>query len=212
MSGDPSGLAVVVHEIRSPVAALVAIADAYPDADEARRKRLLELAEAALVSIERLLVEAPTVSHSAARLDAGRLARDAAETAALTSGFSVVARAEDGLVVAGDPERLRQAVDNLIGNAIGHSPNGGEVTVTAARRGGVITIDVADSGDGIPAADLERMFEPGVRLTSDRPGSGLGLAVVRAIARAHGGEVEVESTPGQGSTFRLVLPGASGAP
>ena len=56
------------------------------------------------------------------------------------------------------------------------------------------------------------MFEPGVRLTSDRPGSGLGLAVVRAIARAHGGEVEVESTPGQGATFRLVLPGASGAP
>jgi signal transduction histidine kinase len=212
MSGDPSGLAVVVHEIRSPVAALVAIADAYPDADEARRKRLLELAEAALVSIERLLVEAPTVSHSAARLDAGRLARDAAETAALTSGFSVVARAEDGLVVAGDPERLRQAVDNLIGNAIGHSPNGGEVTVTAAHRGGVITIEVADSGDGIPAADLERMFEPGVRLTSERPGSGLGLAVVRAIARAHGGEVEVESTPGQGATFRLVLPGASGAP
>ena len=212
MSGDPSGLAVVAHEIRSPVAALVAIADAYPDADEARQKRLLELAEAALVSIERLLVEAPTVSLRAERLDAGRLARDAAETAALTSGSSVVARTEDGLVVEGDPERLRQALDNLIGNAIGHSPDGGEVTVTAARRGGVITIEVADEGDGIPAADLERMFEPGVRLTSDRPGSGLGLAVVRAIARAHGGEVEVESTPGQGSTFRLVLPGASGAP
>ena len=101
MSGDPSGLAVVVHEIRSPVAALVAIADAYPDADEARQKRLLELAEAALVSIERLLVEAPTVSLRAERLDAGRLARDAAETAALTSGFSVVAR--DG----GRPRRRR---------------------------------------------------------------------------------------------------------
>jgi two-component system sensor histidine kinase BaeS len=212
MSGDPMGLAVVVHEIRSPVAALVAIADAYPDADEARQKRLLELAEAALVSIERLLVEAPTVSLRAERLDAGRLARDAAETAALTSGFSVAALTDDDLVVAGDPERLRQALDNLVDNAIGHSPAGGEVTVTAARRGGAITIDVADEGDGIPAADLERMFEPGVRLTSDRPGSGLGLAVVRAIARAHGGEVEVESTPGQGATFRLVLPGASGAP
>ena len=212
MSGDPSGLAVVVHEIRSPVAALVAIVDAYADADEARQKRLLELAEAALVTIERLLVEAPTVSLRAERLDVGRLARDAAETAALTSGSSVVARTDDGLVVAGDPERLRQALDNLIVNAIGHSPDGGDVTVTAARRGGVITIEVADEGEGIPAADLERMFEPGVRLTSDRPVSGLGLAVVRAIARAHGGEVGVESTPGQGATFRLVLPGASGAP
>jgi signal transduction histidine kinase len=212
MSGDPSGLAVVAHEIRSPVAALVAIADAYADADEARRKRLLELAEAALVTIERLLVEAPTVSLRAERLDVGRLARDAAETAALTRGSSVVARTDDGLVVAGDPERLRQALDNLIGNAIAHSPDGGDVTVTAARRGGVITVEVADEGDGIPAADLERMFKPGVRLTRDRPGSGLGLAVVRAIAQAHGGEVEVESTPGQGATFRLVLPGASGAP
>jgi signal transduction histidine kinase len=212
MSGDPSGLAVVAHEIRSPVAALVAIADAYADSDEARQRRLLELAAAALITIERLLVEAPTVSFRAERLDVGRLARDAAETAALTSGSSVVTRTDDGLVVAGDPERLRQALDNLIGNAIAHSPDGGDVTVTAARRGGVITVEVTDEGDGIPAADLERMFEPGVRLTRDRPGSGLGLAVVRAIARAHGGEVEVESTPGQGATFRLVLPGASGAP
>jgi signal transduction histidine kinase len=212
MSGDPRSLAVLLHEVRSPVAALVAIADAYPGADAARRQRLLELAEAALVSIERLLVEAPTVSLRAERLDVGRIARDAAETAALTSGYSVVSRTEAGLSVIGDPERLRQALDNLIGNGIGHSREGGEVTVSTAARGGSIAIEVADEGDGIPAADLERMFEPGVRLTTDRPGSGLGLAVVRAIARAHGGEVEVESTPGQGSTFRLVLPGAFGAP
>jgi signal transduction histidine kinase len=164
------------------------------------------------VSIERLLVEAPTVSLRAERLDVGRLTRDAAETAALTSGYSVVSRTEAGLSVIGDPERLRQALDNLIGNGIGHSREGGEVTVSTAARGGSIAIEVADEGDGIPAADLERMFEPGVRLTTDRPGSGLGLAVVRAIARAHGGEVEVESTPGQGATFRLVLPGASGEP
>jgi signal transduction histidine kinase len=212
MSGDPRSLAVLLHEVRSPVAALVAIADAYPGADAARRQRLLELAEAALVSIERLLVEAPTVSLRAERLDVGRIARDAAETAALTSGYSVVSRTEAGLSVIGDPERLRQALDNLIGNGIGHSREGGEVTVSTAARGTSIAIEVADEGDGIPAADLERMFEPGVRLTTDRPGSGLGLAVVRAIARAHGGEVEVESTPGQGSTFRLVLPGAFGAP
>ena len=212
MSGDPRSLDVVVHEIRSPVAALVAIADAYSFADGARRERLLELAEAALVSIERLLVEAPTVSLRSERIDVGRLTRDAAETAALTSGHSIVSRTEAGLSVMGDPQRLRQALDNLIGNGIGHSREGGEVTVTAVRRSGSIAIEIADEGDGIPAADLERMFEPGVRLTTDRPGSGLGLAVVRAIARAHGGEVEVESTLGRGSTFRLELPGASGAP
>ena len=212
MTEDPTGLAVLAHEIRSPVAALAAIAAAYPDADEPHRARLLELAAAAVTSVERLLVEAPTASLRVTRLDAGSLARDAAEAAALTTGRAVVAHAEDDLAVDGDPERLRQAVDNLIGNAIGHSPDGGVVTVTAARRGDAVVVAVRDEGDGIPAADLDRVFEPGVRLTSDRPGSGLGLAVVRAIARAHGGEVEVESTPGQGSTFRLVLPGASGAP
>jgi signal transduction histidine kinase len=71
-------------------------------------------------------------------------------------------------------------------------------------------IAVADEGEGIAAEDLARVFEPGVRLSAARPGSGIGLTVVRVIARAHGGEVEVESTPGQGATFRLVLPGASG--
>ena len=83
--------------------------------------------------------------------------------------------------------------------------------MTARREGDSVVIAVADEGDGIAPADLERIFEPGVRLTDARPGSGLGLAVVRTIARAHGGEVEVESSPGQGATFRLVLPGASGA-
>ena len=178
------------------------------------RERLLELAEARSVSIERLLVEAPTVSLRAERIDVGRLARDAAETAALTSGYSVVCpdggRARRRRATR---ERLRQALDNLIGNAIGHSPDGGEVTVTAARRGGSIAIEVADEGDGIPAADLERMFEPGVRLTT-RP-TGLGPRARRRARRSRGrtGERSRSSRrPGQGSTFRLVLPGASGAP
>ena len=96
MSGDPSSLAVLVHEIRSPVAALVAIAAAYPDADEARQRAAPRARGGALVSIERLLVEAPTVSLRAERLDVGRLARDAAETAALTSGYSVVAGRRTG--------------------------------------------------------------------------------------------------------------------
>src|SRR5262249_37597256 len=89
MSAGPDGLAVLVHEIRSPIAALAAIAAAYPDADEERRARLRELAEAATASIERLLVEAPTASLRVDRLDAGRLAQDAADTATLSTGYPV---------------------------------------------------------------------------------------------------------------------------
>ena len=83
------------------------------------------------------------------------------------------------------------------------------VTISVDRRDASVVIAVSDEGEGIAADDLARVFEPGVRLTSGRPGSGLGLAVVRAIAEAHGGEVEVASAVGVGTTFRLVLPGAS---
>jgi signal transduction histidine kinase len=215
----PDDLAVLVHEIRSPVAALVAIADAYPSVDADRQAQLRELARSAVASIEHLLAEPPTAMVRTERVDVGRVVLDAVQTSGLSrpgsavgAGFSPGVMVADDLIVDGDPVRLRQVLDNLIGNAIGHSQPGGAVDVIARRDGTSIVVEVTDEGDGIPGADLERMFEPGVRLTSDRPGSGLGLAVVRAIARAHGGEVEVESTPGQGSTFRLVLPAASGAP
>ena len=217
--GEPGDLAVLAHELRSPVAALVAIAAAYPVADEARRARLVELARSAVTSIERLLTE-PELELRLERVDVGRIALDAGQAAAMLpiggspvgAGFSLGTMIEDDLFVDGDPVRLRQALDNLIGNAIGHSRSGGTVEIVGRRDGTSIVVEIADEGDGIPTADLERMFEPGVRLTSERPGSGLGLAVVRTIARAHGGEVEVESTPGEGATFRLVLPGASDAP
>ncbi len=205
----PTRLDVLVHELRSPVAALVAIAEAYPTADGAARRRLIELARAAGTSVDTLLVSGSDAEPR--RIDAGVLARDAAETAALR-GAPVVVEIESGLIVLGRADRLRQAIDNLIGNAVGHSPAGSEVTVVARRSGASIVLAVRDEGEGLEAADLERIFEPGVRLTGARPGSGLGLAVVREIALEHGGEVAVDSSPGRGSTFRLVLPGASDGP
>ena len=205
-----SQLAVLAHELRSPVAALSAIAEAYPAADNARRRRLLELAGAAVASLERLLADAATESFRFERVDAGRLAAEVAEMAAL-GGAAIASVTEAGLVVAGDPGRLRQVLDNLVANAIGHSPPGGTVTVKARRLGESVEISVTDEGEGIASDDVARAFEPGVRLTAARPGSGLGLAVVRTIVHAHGGSVEVESRPGHGATFRLVLPGASAA-
>ena len=206
---SPTRLDVLAHELRSPVAALAAIAEAYPEADEPTRRRLVELAEIAGASLERLLADVVAATLTLERLDVGRLVADVVETAGIR-GSRVVAETEVGLVVLGDRDRLRQALDNLIGNAVGHSPVEAEVTVKAGRAGESIEIAVTDQGDGIAPGDLERVFEPGVRLTESRPGSGLGLAVVREVAVEHGGGVEVESTLGQGSTFKLVLPGASG--
>jgi signal transduction histidine kinase len=200
---------VLAHEVRSPVAALVAIAEAFAAADELRRARLLELVGAAVGSIERLLVDVDPASLRRELVDAGAVARDAAEAAAL-SGRRVEVRVEAGagLEVDGDPARIRQALDNLIANALAHSPEGLPVCVTARRAGTSVLVEVQDRGEGIAAGELERVFEPGVRLTEARPGQGLGLAVVRAIAQAHGGEVELESAPGEGATFRLVLAAA----
>lgn len=204
-------LSALAHELRSPVAALSAIAAAYPVADAAQRRRLLELARSAARNVRRLVVDASVASVRLEPLDAGAIARDAAETAAL-AGAAVRTDVADGLPpVAGDPGRLRQALDNLIGNAVGHSPAGAEVLVTVRAEGGRVLLAVADSGEGIPEGGLERIFEPGVRLTDARPGSGLGLAIVRAIAAAHGGSVEAASTPGQGATFTLVLPASAPA-
>ncbi len=204
-------LDVLVHELRSPVAALAAIAGAYATADPPQRQRLRELAAAAVDGIGRLLEDAAGSSIRLAPLDAGKLALEVAETAAL-GGDGVVATAEPGLIVHGDADRLRQALSNLVENAVGHTPPGGTVRVSATEAGETVVIAVADEGDGVAPADQERVFDAGVRLTVARPGSGLGLAVVREIARAHGGDVLLESAAGEGATFRLVLPRASVAP
>jgi len=199
-------LAVLSHELRSSVAALVAIAEVYAESDPTRRLRLLELARAACQNIELLVSDATVASVRLERLDAGLIVRDAAEAAAV-GGLPVRAIVEDELLfVDADPLRLRQALDNLIGNALGHSPAGAEVVVRARAGDGRVLLSVADRGEGLPEGGLARVFEPGVRLTGDRPGSGLGLAIVRAIAEAHGGSIAVQSAPGQGATFTLALP------
>lgn len=199
-------LALLAHELRSPVAALAAIADAYPASDATQRRRLLELGRSAGRSVQRLAVDASVTSVCLEPLDVGAVVRDATE-AALLRGAHVRADVGDALpLVSGDADRLRQALDNLIGNAVGHSPAGAEVLVSAGVREAHVYLAVTDRGEGIPEEAFERVFDPGVRLTDARPGSGLGLAIVRAIAAAHGGSVGVTSSPGRGSTFTLVLP------
>ena len=199
-------LAILVHEVRSPVAALRGIADAA-EPDDAELPLLVALATAACRGIARIVRDAAPASVELEDVDPGRLVHEVAASAAL-AGARVRAVAPSGLPgLRADPVRLRQALDNLVSNALVHaSPVDADVVVSADVAGGVVRLSVTDAGEGIGIEDQSRIFEAGARLDDDRPGTGLGLAVARAIAEAHGGTVTVESTPGRGSTFTIALP------
>ncbi len=108
--------------------------------------------------------------------------------------------------VHGDPQRLRQVLVNLVGNAADASQAGAEVVVRARKDAARIAIEVEDHGRGIGEGDLARIFEPFYTTRAD--GTGLGLAICHKVVRAHGGDIEVRSVPGRGSTFTVLLPAA----
>jgi two-component system phosphate regulon sensor histidine kinase PhoR len=151
------------------------------------------------------------VSRSAT--DLRGLVRDAVEAArplAAAGGVAVRVEAERGLVAMVDGRRLRQVIDNLLSNAIKYTDRGGSVTLGLRSTEAGVELLVADTGIGIDAAELERLFTRFFRGQQARermaPGAGLGLNIARAIVEAHGGTIEVRSEPGVGSTFRVLLP------
>ena len=112
--------------------------------------------------------------------------------------------------VKGDALKLRQALRNLIGNAIKYTPNGGTVTLSLEHKSNMVNINIKDTGYGIPTSDLPHVFDRFYRVRnnghSDIEGNGLGLAIVKSIAEGHGGDVTVESEIGRGSCFTFTLP------
>lgn len=203
-------LAVLVHEVRSPVAALFAIEGAFAEArfDDDARHELERLAVAACRGIERIVLDASVASLRLVRIEVEDLVRQAATAAAL-EGARVESRIADDLPsIEGDPQRLRQALDNLVSNAVTHAGADGAVIVRADSSETAVLLSVADSGAGIPLAEQDRIFEKGVRLNEAAAGSGLGLAIARAIVEAHRGTLTVRSTPGRGSTFTIAIPRA----
>jgi two-component system NtrC family sensor kinase len=111
--------------------------------------------------------------------------------------------------VFGDPTRLRQLVDNLIGNAIRYTPQGGQIKISLKSENNQVILQVQDNGPGIPPADQPYIFDQFYRasnINNDVPGSGLGLAIVKTVVENHQGRVWVDSTLGEGSTFTVVLP------
>jgi signal transduction histidine kinase len=204
---DRERLAVLVHEVRSPVAALSAIAETVGESgvDPAVRGELVRLVVGACLGIERIVADVAVASIRFEDVDPRALVVDAV-AAARQRGAPVQASVADDLpVLEGDPARLRQALDNLIANAMTHAAPS-DVVVVASATDSAVRIAVSDGGAGIPREDQARIFDAGVRLGTGASGMGLGLALTRAIVEGHGGSLAVASAPGEGATFTIELP------
>jgi two-component system OmpR family sensor kinase len=148
------------------------------------------------------------------RVDLVAVLEDAVDTArAVGPDWPLTVESVPTAVVVGDPMALRQVIDNLLANVRTHTPSGTptvvRLRVDAGRDRGAAVLEVADRGPGRDAADVERVFERFYRVDPSRSrargGRGLGLAVVAALVAAPDGSVDVESTPGDGATFRVRL-------
>lgn len=205
---DRERLALLVHEVRSPTAALAAISKALSESrlDNDSLVDLIGLALAACGGIERVVVDAAPGSLTLEDVDVTDVARAAASGARLGGGRVLAVLESSPIVIRGDPIRLRQALDNLIVNAIAYSPSKSEVVVGASLDEANVLMWVRNVGGGIAVENQGRIFDPGVRLETSVRGSGLGLAVARSIAEAHGGSLTVRSSPGEGATFTIALP------
>jgi signal transduction histidine kinase len=215
-------VSLVSHELRSPMAAVIGSAKTlrqrWRELTPEQRESFLGLIEhetnrlAELVGdvLDTSRIESGSFSYSFGDVDVGELIHESA--AAAESGQDEVkinANVHRPLPqVRGDRERLRQVITNLIDNAVKYSPAGAEVEVDAYGDNGRISIDVRDRGPGVAPEHELLIFEKFGRVSGEhaKPGTGLGLFIARSIAQAHGGTLEVQSAPDQGSTFTLVLP------
>jgi len=144
-------------------------------------------------------------------VDLQAIATDAvADAHAVAPQRSITLDAPASVVISGDDTRLRQAMGNLLRNALVHTPSGTPIEVELGAHDGVANMSVVDHGPGLLPDDAGRVFEPFYRAdpsrSRDSGGAGLGLSIVAAVVDAHGGSVKVSDTPGGGATFEVVLP------
>jgi signal transduction histidine kinase len=216
-------VADLAHELRTPVMGLLARVEAAQDGvlvneaanlaamhDEALRLTRLLDDLSALADAERpglLLSPEPVDLGGLAETQAGVFADSFAD-----KGITLT-RDTEPVIVGGEPKRLEQIVVNLLSNALRYTDRGGRVSVVVRPMGGNAVLEVTDTGIGISADDLPHVFTRFWRSEKSRSratgGAGIGLSIVKELARAHGGRVSVESVPGRGSVFRVSIPASA---
>ena len=215
----------VSHELRTPLARMLALVDTLSlPLDESEREQTMdqmrdeidamrELIEDMML-LARLEVEGTSGGEPA---DVGEAVEDCLERhagAAQAAGLRLAGHTSAGIVTV-VPRRLVDVIlDNLLENAIRHAGEGADIDVTARGLTGAVELSIADTGAGVPAEHLSRVFERFHRVEGSRagPGTGLGLAIVKHIAEAHGGRAVMESVEGQGTTVRVTLPAPAAVP
>jgi PAS domain S-box-containing protein len=230
-------MAIVVHDLRNPMNTILTSATIIGDSLEKGAKKGIDISNPALSAdlkscveaiqssvktMDRLIcdlldvsrMEAGSFSIQCSHVDIGALLEEilkVCESQARAKKISVTADIPTGLPpVNGDRDRLEQVLSNLFGNAFKFTPEGGRVMVRASKVDASVQIAVEDSGPGIPAADLPRIFDRYWRGDrASRDGAGLGLAICKGIIDAHGGNICVESVSGRGTTFWFTVPCAA---
>jgi signal transduction histidine kinase len=214
-------VSLVSHELRSPMAAVIGasrtLQERWRELRPDQRQAFLALIGdetsrlASLIAdvLDTSRIEAGTFSFRFAEVDLATIVRDTVASASIGQD-EIPIEAEVGQVdiVRGDADRLRQVVANLVDNAVKYSPVGTPVRLRLGQTDDSVMVAVSDSGPGIAVEDQVLIFEKFGRASGggSKPGTGLGLFIARSIAEAHGGTLDVSSTPGRGATFTLRVP------
>jgi signal transduction histidine kinase len=215
------------HDLRTPMASIQAIVEALADGvveEPETVDRYLHTAQREIRSLSHLIDDL----FELAQLEAGGLPLETCENSlsdlisdTIESFSELAARQEVTLEGQADPtvdpvvmdaQQIGRVLSNLVGNALRHTPPQGTVRVQATAQPGGARVEIQDTGEGIPAQDLPHVFERFYRGEKSRSratgGAGLGLAIAKEIVEAHGGTIDVESQPGEGTRFAFTLPGS----
>ncbi len=213
----------LAHELRTPLTSVRGYVEALADGVRPLDRDAVETIDSELVRMERLVDDIATVSRAEERqldlrqqrTDPGDLVASAvaaADRAFEERGVGLVTEVENGIPeVSVDRDRIQEVLANLLDNALRHTPAQGQVVLAARHRSGFVELAVTDTGEGIAAEHLPRVFERFYRVDAGRSrmrgGSGIGLAIARALVAAQGGRIRAQSPGrGAGSTFTVTLP------
>ncbi|MEP7739613.1 ATP-binding protein [Nocardioides sp. 31GB23] len=216
--------AAVTHELKNPLTSILGhveiLQDVAPSAPQlgrsvtsiSRAARRMESLVASLLTLAR--VSDPQQQQAHESVDLSELVREARDLAAVQAERGEISLGLEGADrphrTTGDAPELAMVVSNLLSNALKYTPAGGSVRLGLATRDDGVELTCADTGQGIPLADQPSIFDEFTRAPQtgdvEVPGSGLGLAITRRVVHRHGGRISLESTPGEGTTVRVLLP------